>query len=143
MTKILSIFSHKGGVGKTTVTVNLAAAFSLILSHENPENTKRVLLIDLDEQAHSATLMAREFYGKNDDLALDPFDNIASLLMHTTDKPIRKIIQTSHIPLHANNNLDYIPSNRVLMTKVAAHLRNNPADALTRLESLLTPIMDD
>ncbi|MBT3239398.1 MAG: ParA family protein [Chloroflexi bacterium] len=142
MTKVLSIFSHKGGVGKTTVTVNLAAAFSLMLSHENPEKSKRVLLIDLDEQGHSATLLAKGFYGKKDEFEIDPFANIASLLMQTSDKPMDQIIQTSHIPIHGQSNLDYIPSNRALMTKVEVHLRNNPGDGLTRLENILVPILD-
>jgi len=44
MSKIISISNHKGGVGKTTSTLNIGAGLS---------NTgKRVLLIDLDPQAN-------------------------------------------------------------------------------------------
>ena len=88
MGRVISVANQKGGVGKTTTAVNLAAAFSMI--------GYKTLLIDLDPQGNASTGCGVDKH----QLESSAYD----VLINET--PIRQAIRKS-----PENQFDLVPSN--------------------------------
>ena len=85
---LIAVINQKGGVGKTTTVINLAASLS-ILGHNN-------LIVDLDPQGNATTGLGRS---NNDEEK-----NIYNLLIKK--RSLSEVIQSTEV-----NNLDVIGSN--------------------------------
>ena len=138
--KVISIANQKGGVGKSTYAVNLAAALALIMNYETPDSPGRVLLVDMDPQTHSAaTLAGGVFCPPAQRGDRQSRTTLGELLMDEVSVPIPSVILTSQIPLRSCHNLDYFPSSKAKM-KAASRALSMEADGDFRLSYLLNAL---
>jgi cellulose biosynthesis protein BcsQ len=103
--KIFAVYHNKGGVGKTTTVINLAAAFSKM--------GKRVLIIDLDSQANTtfATGLVKFQDESSDDIRAS---YIYHVLMESNRFPIEEVARVSDF---TDPIVHVIPSHIELTTK--------------------------
>lgn len=127
----ITIANEKGGVGKTTTAVNLAAGLALRLSSQ-PVEKGRILLVDMDPQGHALLSTA---YGQK---AASTRESLAALLTETPPPSIQRLIR----PGNNHKNLYVIPSTHSGMVDAARRLPSLMANE-TRLAHALQPIQDE
>jgi chromosome partitioning protein len=128
--KTIAIYHNKGGVGKTTVAVNLAAALS--------KKGKRILLIDIDSQANTtfATGLIKFQFEEDDDLREQ---NVLHVLESKDFNFIPDVVRRSHY--FNNPEIDVIPSHITLID--AQDRLNRIAVIKSRLVTKLKQIEKD
>jgi len=118
MKKITAIVNHKGGVGKTAISSNLAFALS--------EKGHKTLLIDLDPQGHSCIIFCNQ---------IDEDNNMSNVIKDRSYN-ISKAIVKAQVQGDDIENLYVIPSDLQLsLTEVEIYGR-------TRFEKLLYRQLD-
>ncbi|MBN1870765.1 MAG: AAA family ATPase [Candidatus Omnitrophica bacterium] len=112
--KIISIANQKGGCGKTTTAINLATALGL--------NKKRVLLIDLDAQAHASL-----------GLDIESQDSLYNVISKLTPRKLK----IENIIKRVEGTFDIAPSN-ILVGTLEQELADEIGRELKLLEIIKT-----
>lgn len=118
MARIIGVANQKGGVGKTTTAINLAASLAVL--------EFKTLLVDADPQANSTTGMGFDLHNINQSL----YDCMVN------QTPIRDVVLKSDIP-----NLDVVPSH-IDLVGAEIEMINYP-NRESILKEILAAIKDD
>jgi chromosome partitioning protein len=119
--KKITVLNQKGGVGKTTVSVNLAYGLA--------RTGRRTLLIDLDPQAHSTAIYCPEV----------PKDATIGAVFENRKADLAALVRPAEVKDQPSENLSIIPSNIHLAVTaervISQHFREQILDrALKRLQ---------
>ena len=139
MSEIMAIANQKGGVGKTTTTINLSAALA--------EQGKKVLIIDMDPQGNTSsglgidkdeleTTVYQLMIGDNsfdECVQKDVFENLAGIEIETMDMEDRNYILRDIIS-KVEDRYDFI------IIDCPPSLNTLTINSMTTADSVLVPI---
>lgn len=118
MARIIGVANQKGGVGKTTTAINLAASLAVL--------EFKTLLVDADPQANSTTGMGFDLHNVN--------QSLYNCMVSQT--PISEVVLKSEIP-----NLDVVPSH-IDLVGAEIEMVNQP-ERESMLKKILAVIQDE
>jgi len=136
---IISLINRKGGVGKSTISINLAAGLSI---HESrKKNSKPVLLIDMDDQL-SATITAMGGGFSDSFVPVITAENNYPQALENGYSASESLIIDSLIPRKRDEKVKLFRTNKARMEGLESALKERE-DPDFQLTYFLEPIQDE
>ncbi|MDY6874106.1 MAG: AAA family ATPase [Chloroflexota bacterium] len=137
---IISVLNHKGGVGKTTVSVNLAAGLAI---HEERKHRdpKPVLLVDLDDQLNATMIACGGPHDSASYMPLITVDNSFPQALLDGFGDYDDLIVESGIPKDSENKVHVFKTDHEKMIELPFQLHNLPHGE-SQLYNFLQPIVE-
>lgn len=150
MGKIVALANQKGGVGKTTTSINLAASLAVL--------EKRVLLIDADPQANATSGLGFEQSPNNIYSVLLGQSTVQESIFESSDLPGLFVMPSSINLVGAEAELPQIENGQFRMREALAEIKNSfdfilidcqpslgliTLNALTAADSVLIPVQTE
>jgi len=117
--RVVALMNQKGGVGKTTTTVNLAAGLA--------ETGQRVLIIDLDPQAHATLHLGidpKDGPGSIYDLLMAPDSRVAGICRPSTRARLHVLPAETDLAA-AESELASLPDKQQRLARVLKNLASD------------------
>ncbi len=104
---VVTVMNQKGGVGKTTTTLNLAAALQ--------EHGWRVLVVDFDPQASLTACCGSNDLGRD-----GSGQTIADAVLTSVHGPVSRPVSLLDVIIHTPSGVDLVPSSQQLASAEAS-----------------------
>ena len=134
MAQVITIASDKGGVGKTTVAIHLAAGLASYGRFSSAENPYRVLLIDMDPSGN-----ALDSVGYQAGISAAPEESLYHLLTSKVPPSVYRFIRQSD----KHPNLSFIPTNHQALARLYKNEIKDLPQREYRLARALRSVMND